>query len=72
MMFGDKKKEKEDHGVLSYDDDEEENVSEYTDDELDDYGLNEWEKEEVKKGYQDPWNFDEEDLEDDDYYSDDD
>ena len=70
MMFGDKKKEKEDHGVLSYDDDE--NVSEYTDDELDDYGLNEWEKEEVKKGYQDPWNFDEEDLEDDDYYSDDD
>ena len=72
MMFGDKKKEKEDHGVLSYDDDEEENVSEYTDDELEEYGLNEWEKEEVKKGYQDPWNFDEEDLEDDDYYSDDD
>ena len=72
MMFGDKKKEKEDHGVLSYDDDEEENVSEYTDDELDDYGLNEWEKEEVKKGYQDPWSFDEEDDEDDDYYSDDD
>ena len=36
----------------------------YTDEELDDYGLNEWEKEEVKKGYQHPWNCDEEDLED--------
>ena len=34
--------------------------------------LSDWEKDEVKKGNQDPWNFDEEDLEDDDYYSDDD
>ena len=27
-----------------------------------------WEKEEVKKGNYDSWNFEEEDLEEDDYY----
>lgn len=30
-----------------------------------------WEQEEVKKGNYDPWNFEEEELEDDDYYNDD-
>ena len=34
--------------------------------------INEQEKEEVKKGNYDPWNFEEEDLEEDDYYSEDD
>lgn len=72
-LFGDDKKKKgqQDYGVLSYMNDEQDNNSEYTEEELDSYGLEDWQKEEVKKGNQDPWNF-EEDLEDDDYYSDDD
>lgn len=36
------------------------------------YGLDEWEKEKVKKENYDPWNFEEEDLEEDDYYNEDD
>lgn len=44
----------------------------YSDKELDNYGLDEHEKELVNKGEYEPWNFEEEDLEDDDYYSDDD
>ena len=47
-------------------------VSGYTDDELDDYGLEDWQKDLVKKGDYEPWNFEEEDLEEDDYYYEDD
>lgn len=37
--------------------------------EMDNYGLNNWEKELVKKGSYSPWNFEESDeLEEDDYY----
>lgn len=53
-------------------DEDDDNVSGYTDDELDNYGLEDWQKEEVKKGNYDPWNFEEEELEEDDYYYDDD
>ena len=63
------KKTKEDNDML-YED--KIDKPRYTDKELDDYGLTDWEKEEVKKGKQNPWDFEEEDLEDDDYYSDDD
>ena len=42
--------------------------SAYSEEELEDYGLFENEKEEVRKGNYDPWNFEEEDLEEDDYY----
>ena len=51
---------------------EKENNSEYADEEVDSYGLEDWQKEEVKKGNYDPWSFEEEDLEEDDYYSEDD
>lgn len=68
-LLKDDKKTKEDIDMLNED---KIDKSEYTYDELDDYGLTDWEKEEVKKGNQDPWNFEEEDLEDDDYYSEDD
>lgn len=57
---------------LTRDKDEEENVSGYTDEELDDYGLEDWQKDLVKKGEYNPWNFEEEDLEEDDYYYEDD
>ena len=50
-------------GVDDKDDDLEERMEEA--------GLEEWEKEEVRKGNQDIFNFEEEDLEDDDYYSED-
>ena len=39
---------------------------------MEDAGLEEWQKEEVRKGNQDVFNFEEEELEDDDYYSEDD
>lgn len=52
------------------------NISESNNDnkekELDKYDLTEEEKEKVKKGEYEPWNFEEEDLEDDDYYYEDD
>ena len=39
---------------------------------MEEAGLEEWEKEEVRNGNHDIFNFEEEDLEDDDYYSEDD
>ena len=39
---------------------------------MEEAGLEEWEKEEVRKGNHDVFNFEEEELEDDDYYSEDD
>lgn len=36
--------------------------------EMDTFGLEDWQKEEVKKGNYDSWNFDEEDPGEDDYY----
>ena len=70
-LFGkDKKKSQNAQGLFSFMNQEQDNN--YSDKELDDYVLNKNEKEEVKKGNQDPWNFEEEDLEDDDYYNEDD
>lgn len=37
----------------------EENISEYTDEELDDYELEDWQKDLVKSGEYDPWDFEE-------------
>ena len=47
------------------------NNKKYTDEEIDIYNLEEKEKELVKKGEYDPWDFEEEDLEEDDYYEED-
>lgn len=47
--------------------------SEYSEEEMDSYGLFENEKEEVRKGNYAPWNFEEDgDLDEDDYYYEDD
>ena len=47
----------------------EDNNSEYTKEELmNDYGLEDWQADLVLSGEYDPWNFDEQDLEEDDYY----
>ena len=76
-LFGsDKKKSQQAFGLFSFMNEQQNNNnnnnSEYTDEELDNYGLEDWQKEEVKKGNYDPWNFEEEELEEDDYYYDDD
>lgn len=74
-LFGsDKKKSQQAFGLFSFMNEQQNNNnnSEYTDEELDNYGLEDWQKEEVKKGDYDPWNFEEEELEEDDYYYDDD
>ena len=73
-LFGnDKKKSQQAFGLFSFmNEQQDENNSEYTDEEFDAYGLEDWQKEEVKKGNYDPWNFEEEDLEEDDYYNEDD
>lgn len=73
-------------GIFKNDNNKEENQSTFglfsfmneqsvTDDEDNDEvyeNLDDWQKEEVKKGNQDPWDFEEEDNDDDSYYSDDD
>ena len=75
-LFGnDKKKSQQAFGLFSFMNEQQNdnsNNSEYTDEELDNYGLEDWQKEEVKKGNYDPWNFEEEELEEDDYYNEDD
>ena len=72
-LFGnDKKKSQQAAGLLSFMDQEQKNDSNYTDEELNDYGLSDDEMKHVKNEDYDPWNFDEEDLEDDDYYNEDD
>ena len=74
-LFGnDKKKSQQAFGLFSFmnEQEKEENNSEYTDEKLDAYGLEEWQKEEVKKGNYDSWNVEEEELEEDDYYYEDD
>ena len=48
-----------------------ENFSDYSEQDLADFGLEEWQKDEVRKGNWEPWSFDENnEFEDDDYYSD--
>lgn len=64
----DKKKGQDDYGLFSFL--EELNKKDNENDEVYD-NLEDWQKEEVDKGLEDSFNFEEEDLEDDDYYDDD-
>ena len=59
----DKKKDQEKFGLFSF-------MNENDDD--DNEELNDLQKEDIKKGKQDPWDFEEDDIDDDSYYSDDD
>lgn len=56
-------------GLFSFMNDED---NELPSEELDNLGISEFQKEEVKKGNYDTWNFDEEELEDDDFFNEDD
>lgn len=72
-LFGtDKKKSQQAFGLFSFMNEQQDNKAKYIEEELDSYGLEDWQKEEVRKGNYDPWNFEEEDLEEDDYYYEDD
>lgn len=64
-LFGnDKKKSQQAFGLFSFlEERQNKNESIYTNEELDSYELEDWQKELVKKGEYDPWNFEE-----DDYY----
>ena len=48
------------------------NISGYDESELEGYGLDEDEKQLVREGVYDPWQFEEEDPDEDDYYAEDD
>lgn len=67
LFSNDKKKSQQAFGLFSFMN-EQQDESNYTDEELENYGLEDWQKEEVKKGNYNPWNFEEED----DYYYEDD
>ena len=56
-------------GLFTFMNDED---NELSSEELDNLGLSEFQKEEVEKGNYDTWNFDEEELEDDDFFYEDD
>jgi hypothetical protein len=72
-LFGsDKKKSQQAFGLFSFMNEQQKENNKYTDEELDNCGLEDYEKEEVKKGNYDPWNFEEEELDEDDYYYEDD
>ena len=73
-LFGnDIKKSQQAFGLLSFmEEQQKESNSKYTEEELNNYGLEEWQKDLVRKGKYEPWDFEEEDLDEDDYYSEDD
>ena len=62
----DKKKDNQEFGMFSYMNDESDKDND------DNKELTEWQKEEIKKGNYDPWDFEEEDVDDDSFYSEDD
>jgi hypothetical protein len=65
----DKKKDNQKAGLFSFMNDESDKDKDYNDDNDE---LTEWQKEEIKKGNYDPWDFEEDDVDDDSYYSEDD
>ena len=62
----DKKKDNQKFGLFSFMNEESDKEKEDNDE------LTEWQKEEIKKGNYDPWDFEEEDNDDDSFYSEDD
>ncbi len=60
-----KKKDNEKFGLFNF-------MNEQSDKDNDNNELTEWQKEQIKKGNYDPWDFEEEDIDDDSFYSEDD
>lgn len=62
----DKKKDNQEFGMFNFMNDESDKDND------DNNELTDWQKEEIKKGNYDPWDFEEEDVDDDSFYSEDD
>ena len=62
----DKKKDNQEFGMFNFMNDESDKDNE------DNNELTDWQKEEIKKGNYDPWDFEEDDIDDDSFYSEDD
>ena len=52
--------------------DDDDDIDERLENEMNAYDLEDWQKDLVRKGEYDPWNFEEKNLEEEDYYSEDD
>lgn len=62
----DKKKDNQEFGMFNFMNDESDKDND------DNNELADWQKEEIKKGNYDPWDFEEDDVDDDSFYSEDD
>lgn len=61
----DKKKDNQEFGMFNF-------MNEESDKDNDNNELTDWQKEEIRKGNYDPWDFEEDDVDDDSFYSEDD
>ena len=73
ILFGsdDNKKNQQDYGLFSFLNDEQNNNNN-SNNKDNNYDLEDWQKKEVKKGNYDETAFEEDEIEEDDYYSEDD
>lgn len=74
LFDDDKKKDQEKFGLFSFmnDNSKKENFSEYSEEDLNNLDLEEWQKDLVRSGEYEPYDFDEESMDDDSYYNEDD
>ena len=74
LFDDDKKKDQEKFGLFSFmnDNSKKENNSEYSEEDLDNLDLEEWQKDLVRSGEYEPYDFEEESRDDDSYYNEDD
>jgi len=74
LFDDDKKKDQEKFGLFSFmnDNSKKENFSEYSEEDLDNLDLEEWQKDLVRSGEYEPYDFEEESMDDDSYYNEDD
>ena len=74
LFDDDKKKDQEKSGLFSFmnDNSKKENNSEYSEEDLDNLDLEEWQKDLVRSGEYEPYDFEEESKDDDSYYNEDD
>ena len=75
LFDNDKKKDQEKFGLFSFmneNSEKKENDSEYSEKDLDNLDLEDWQKNLVRSGEYEPYDFEEESLDDDSYYNEDD
>lgn len=74
LFDDDKKKDQEKFGLFNFmnDNSKKENNSEYSEEDLDNLDLEEWQKDLVRSGEYEPYDFEEESRDDDSYYNEDD